>query len=111
MDATRTVNAIGSVTTATTARQVEPVEDHVAGTPRKLRRLDLAHRDFSDAVAARLLRKEVRLAPSRREAHDPESLRIALNDVEGLAPDRARAAEDDDVSSLGHDPIVLRSSP
>ena len=55
--------------------------------------------------------EEVRLAPSRREAHDPESLRIALDDVEGLAPDRARAAEDDDVSSLGHDPIVLRSSP
>jgi hypothetical protein len=78
--------------------------------PCELRRLELPHRDIGDPVTARLLGEEVRLAPSRREAHDPESLRIALDDVEGLAPDRARAAEDDDVSSLGHDPIVLRSS-
>ena len=88
----------------------ESVEDDIAGPARELGRLGLAEGHVGHAVAARLVCQEVRLAASCREAHDAEALGVALDDVEGLAPDGARAAEDDDVSSLGHGPIVLRSS-
>ena len=97
-------------TTQELVADIEKVREHLGIARGTAHMAMLAHGHVGHSVAARLLRQEVGLAPSGREAHDPETLGIVLDDVEGLAPDRARAAEDDDVSSLGHAPIVLRSS-
>ena len=89
----------------------QSIENHIAGLRGQVRRLIGADSDLRDPVGPRLLGKEVPLGAASREAHDPESVRIPLDHVEGLAANRARAPEDDHLSTLGHAPIVLRSCP